>query len=51
MITSILVYIPAGRIADRVGRKPVVVVTFLCFAIGLIGVFLFVATVEEKFAS
>lgn len=33
MITSILVYIPAGRIADRVGRKPFVVATFLCFAL------------------
>jgi MFS family permease len=33
MITSILVYIPAGRIADRVGRKPFVVVTFLSFAL------------------
>ena len=33
MITSILVYIPAGKIADRVGRKPFVIVTFLCFAL------------------
>lgn len=33
MITSILVYIPAGRIADRVGRKPFVIVTFLSFAL------------------
>ena len=33
MITSILVYIPAGRIADRIGRKPFVVATFLSFAI------------------
>ncbi|MBD0369923.1 MAG: MFS transporter [Pyrinomonadaceae bacterium] len=31
--TSILVYIPAGRIADRVGRKPFVIVTFVCFAL------------------
>jgi MFS family permease len=31
--TSILVYIPAGRIADRVGRKPFVIATFLCFAL------------------
>ncbi len=27
MITSILVYLPAGKIADRVGRKPFVIVT------------------------
>jgi MFS family permease len=32
MLTSILVYIPAGKIADRVGRKPFVVVTFVSFA-------------------
>src|ERR1700752_843508 len=33
MVTSILVYIPAGRIADRIGRKPFVVLTFLSFAL------------------
>ncbi len=33
MITSILVYIPAGKIADRVGRKPFVITTFLSFAL------------------
>lgn len=33
MITSILVYIPAGRIADRIGRKPFVIFTFLSFAL------------------
>lgn len=33
MITSIVVYIPAGKIADRVGRKPFVIVTFICFAL------------------
>lgn len=33
MLTSILVYIPAGKIADRVGRKPFVIVTFLSFAL------------------
>lgn len=33
MITSILVYIPAGKIADRVGRKAFVIVTFLSFAL------------------
>jgi MFS family permease len=33
MITSIVVYIPAGRIADRIGRKPFVILTFLSFAL------------------
>jgi len=33
MITSIMVYIPAGKIADRVGRKPFVIATFLSFAL------------------
>ncbi|HEV7799164.1 MAG TPA: MFS transporter [Pyrinomonadaceae bacterium] len=33
MIVSILVYIPAGKIADRIGRKPFVIVTFLSFAL------------------
>ncbi len=31
--TSILVYIPAGKIADRVGRKPFVIATFFSFAL------------------
>ena len=31
--TSILVYIPSGMIADRIGRKPFVIVTFSCFAL------------------
>ncbi len=30
--TSILVYIPSAKIADRIGRKPFVIATFLCFA-------------------
>ena len=33
MIVSILVYIPAGKIADRIGRKPFVIVTFLSFGL------------------
>nr|MDQ3804131.1 MFS transporter [Acidobacteriota bacterium] len=33
MTTSILVYIPSARIADRVGRKPFVIATFCCFAL------------------
>lgn len=33
MTVSILVYIPAGRIAGRIGRKPFVLITFVCFAL------------------
>lgn len=33
MVTSIVVYIPAGKIADRIGRKPFVIATFLSFAL------------------
>lgn len=33
MATAILVYIPAAKVADRVGRKPFVVATFVCFAL------------------
>jgi MFS family permease len=33
MTTSILVYVPAGKIADRVGRKPFVILTFASFAL------------------
>ena len=33
MVTSILVYIPAGKIADRTGRKPFVIATFVSFAL------------------
>ncbi len=33
MTTSILIYVPAGKIADRVGRKPFVLLTFVSFAL------------------
>lgn len=33
MATSIAVYIPAARIADRTGRKPFVIATFLAFSL------------------
>ena len=33
MVASILVYVPAGKIADRIGRKPFVIVTFLSFGL------------------
>src|SRR5437773_1092454 len=33
MVTAIAVYIPAGRIADRIGRKPFVIATFIAFSL------------------
>ncbi|HEX8457908.1 MAG TPA: MFS transporter [Pyrinomonadaceae bacterium] len=33
MATAVLIYIPAARIADRIGRKPFVIATFLCFSL------------------
>lgn len=33
MVTAILVYIPSAKLADRIGRKPFVISTFLCFAL------------------
>lgn len=33
IVTSILVYLPAAKIADRIGRKPFVIATFVCFAL------------------
>jgi MFS family permease len=33
MATAVLVYIPSAKIADRIGRKPFVIVTFICFAL------------------
>lgn len=33
LTTSIVVYFPAARMADRFGRKPFVIATFLCFAL------------------
>jgi MFS family permease len=32
MATSILVYIPSAKMADRIGRRPFVITTFICFA-------------------
>jgi MFS family permease len=40
LLTSILIYLPSARIADRVGRKPVVIATFLCFALFPVAVIL-----------
>lgn len=33
LATAILVYIPAAKMADRLGRKPFVIATFFCFAL------------------
>ena len=33
MVTSILVYVPAAKLADRFGRKPFVIATFTSFAL------------------
>ena len=33
MATAILCYLPAARLADRIGRKPLVLATFLAFAL------------------
>lgn len=33
MVTAIVVYIPAAKIADRIGRKPFVIATFAAFAL------------------
>ncbi|MGI9075869.1 MAG: MFS transporter [Gemmatimonadaceae bacterium] len=33
MVTAILMYIPAARLADRIGRKPLVGATFLAFSL------------------
>lgn len=40
MVTSILVYLPAGKIADRIGRKPFVIATFVSFALFPIAIIL-----------
>jgi MFS family permease len=40
IVTSILVYIPSAKIADRIGRKPFVIATFFCFALFPIAVVL-----------
>ena len=46
MTTAILSYFPAGKLADRVGRKPFVIATFLAFSLFPIAVVL-----AESFAS
>jgi MFS family permease len=33
LATSIIVYFPSAKLADRLGRKPFVIATFMCFAL------------------
>ena len=40
MLASIIVYIPAAKLADRIGRKPFVIATFICFGLFPIAVIL-----------
>lgn len=40
LLTSILIYVPSAKLADRIGRKPLVVATFLCFALYPVSVIL-----------
>jgi MFS family permease len=40
MITAILCYLPAARMADRVGRKPFVIATFIAFSLFPVAVIL-----------
>jgi hypothetical protein len=40
LATAILVYIPSAKIADRFGRKPFVIATFVCFALSPVAVVL-----------
>jgi MFS family permease len=40
MTTSILCYLPAARLADRIGRKPLVIATFIAFSLFPVAVIL-----------
>lgn len=40
LLTAILIYLPSAKIAGRVGKKPVVIATFLCFALYPVAVIL-----------
>jgi len=40
LLTAIVIYIPSAKIADRLGRKPIVIATFLCFALFPVAVIL-----------
>jgi len=40
LLTAIVIYVPSAKIARRVGRKPIVIATFLCFAMFPVAVIL-----------
>lgn len=40
LLTAILIYVPSAKLADRIGREPVVIATFLCFAMFPVAVIL-----------
>ena len=40
LLTAIVIYVPSAKIARRVGRKPIVIATFLCFALFPVAVIL-----------
>ncbi len=50
MTTAILVYIPSAKLADRIGRKPFVTATFLCFALFPLAVVLASGFITLSFA-
>jgi MFS family permease len=40
LLTSILIYVPSAKVAERIGKKPLVLATFLCFALYPVAVIL-----------
>jgi MFS family permease len=40
LLTSILIYVPSAKVAERIGKKPLVIATFLCFALYPVAVIL-----------
>jgi len=50
LATSILVYLPSAKTADRIGRKPLVIATFLFFAVFPLAVVLAHSFVAAAFA-
>lgn len=40
LMTAILIYVPSAKIAERIGRKSIVIATFLCFALFPVAVIL-----------
>ena len=40
LLTAILIYVPSAKIAERIGRKSIVIATFLCFSLYPVAVIL-----------